>query len=84
MGPVGYRLDDIMAVQDSHILDGADSSPDMGVQKWSTGLIYDQRCRVGKVAPAVKLMPAEPDIHTRLIVYDICARSDEFIEQARE
>ena len=39
MGPVGYWLDDIMSVQDSHILDGADSSPDMGLQKWSAGLI---------------------------------------------
>jgi hypothetical protein len=74
-----------MAVQDSHILDGADSSPDMGLQKWSAGLIDDKRCRVGKFARGVKLMPAEPDIHTRwLNVYDIRARSDEFIEQARE
>jgi hypothetical protein len=70
-----------MAVQNSDISDGADSSPDMGVQEWSAGLIYDQRCRIGKFAQTVKLMPAEPDIHTRwLVIENIRARSDEFIE----
>jgi hypothetical protein len=83
MGPVDYRLDDIMAVQDLHILDCADPSPDMAVQKWSAWLVYDQRCRVGEFAQAVELMSAKPDIHPRwLIIDDVRASSDEFIEQA--
>jgi hypothetical protein len=66
IGPVGYRLDDSMTVGGSHILDGADSSPDMGLQKWSAGLIEDQRCRVGKFAQTH--IPADPEIHTRLLI----------------
>jgi hypothetical protein len=57
------RLDEVMAIEELHVVDGADSPPDRGFQQRTTEQVHHHRRGVTESSRPVQFMPGHPYRH---------------------